>query len=47
MPAAAVPALPALHRDGVLAAVPALAYPAAACANGMIFRFQPVGGAAT
>lgn len=45
IPAAVVPTLPALHRDGVLAAVPALAYPSQAIARRHAFVFAPGAGA--
>ena len=44
IPAAVVPTLPALHRNGVLAVLPALAYPSpdVACRHG--FVFAPIAG---
>jgi tRNA(Ile)-lysidine synthase len=44
IPAAIVPTLPALHRNGVLAVLPALAYPSSdvACRHG--FVFAPIAG---
>ncbi len=44
IPAAVVPTLPALYRDGVLAAVPALAYPAPGIAGRHAFVFAPGAG---
>jgi len=46
MPASIVPTLPALYRDGVLAAVPALAYPDPDLAARHALRFAPRAGAA-
>jgi hypothetical protein len=47
MPAGAVPALPALWRNGVLAALPALAYPDDGIAARLALRFAPQAGAAS
>jgi tRNA(Ile)-lysidine synthase len=44
MPAAAVPTLPALHHDGVLAVLPALAYPSLETARRHGFVFRPASG---
>jgi len=44
LPASAVPGLPALHRNGTLAVVPALAYPDAATAAAYVIRFAPISG---
>jgi tRNA(Ile)-lysidine synthase len=46
LPGAVVPGLPALHREGVLAAVPALAYPDAQTASTWPMRFAPTAGPA-
>ncbi len=46
LPGAVVPGLPALHRDGVLAAVPALSYPSAQTASRWPIRFAPATGPA-
>lgn len=45
IPAAVVPTLPALWRDGVLAVVPALAYPSAEAARRHTLVFAPGAGA--
>ena len=47
MPAGVVPTLPGLRRNGTLAAVPALAYPAIELAARHVLRFAPLAGAAT
>jgi tRNA(Ile)-lysidine synthase len=47
LPPGVVPTLPALHVQGTLAEVPALAYRAAACGAESAFRFAPLGGAMT
>lgn len=44
LPGAVVPTLPALHRDGVLAVLPALAYPDALSAARWPLRFAPAAG---
>jgi tRNA(Ile)-lysidine synthase len=44
IPAAVVPTLPALHRNGVLAVLPALAYPAPDVASRHGFVFAPIAG---
>jgi tRNA(Ile)-lysidine synthase len=44
IPASVVPTLPALHRDGVLAVLPALAYPSQEVAVRHGFVFAPVAG---
>jgi tRNA(Ile)-lysidine synthase len=44
IPAAVVPTLPALHRNGVLAVLPALAYPSTEVASRHGFVFAPVAG---
>ena len=46
MPAPVIPTLPALYRDGVLASVPALAYPDPAFAASHVLRFASRTGAA-
>jgi tRNA(Ile)-lysidine synthase len=46
LPAAVVPTLPALHRNGMLAAVPALAYPSTEWAARHPLRFLPLAGPA-
>lgn len=46
LPDEVVPTLPALRRNGTLAAVPALAYPCTAAADGHLLRFEPRAGAA-
>lgn len=46
MPAAVVPTLPALHADGALAVVPALAYPNPQIAADWPMRFAPAAGPA-
>jgi tRNA(Ile)-lysidine synthase len=45
MPAPVVPTLPGLYLNGVLAEVPALAYPERRCHADCAFRFAPAGGA--
>lgn len=45
IPAAVVPTLPALHRNGALAVLPALAYPCASAARRHAFLFMPGTGA--
>lgn len=47
IPRAVLPVLPALHRNGMLAAVPALAYPSCEVAALHAVRCAPAGGAAT
>jgi tRNA(Ile)-lysidine synthase len=47
LPGAVVPTIPALHRNGKLAVVPALAYPSAEVAARHAVLFAPGGGAAT
>jgi tRNA(Ile)-lysidine synthase len=47
MPPGAVPALPALWRNGVLAALPALAYPDTGIAARLALGFAPQAGAAS
>lgn len=44
LPGAVVPTLPALHREGMLAVVPALAYPDRQTAARWPLRFAPVAG---
>ena len=44
IPAAVVPTLPALHRNGVLAVLPALAYPLSDVADRHGFVFAPIAG---
>jgi tRNA(Ile)-lysidine synthase len=44
LPGAVVPTLPALHREGMLAVVPALAYPDSETAARWPLRFAPVSG---
>lgn len=44
IPAAVVPTLPALHRNGVLAVLPALAYPSPDVAGRHGFVFAPIAG---
>jgi tRNA(Ile)-lysidine synthase len=47
LPAAVAPTLPALHCEGALAAVPALAYSDPVWKNRVVFRFLPAGGTVT
>jgi hypothetical protein len=44
IPAAVVPTLPALHVNGVLAVLPALAYPSPHVASRHGFVFAPIAG---
>ena len=44
IPAAVVPTLPALHRNGVLAVLPALAYPSPGVVGRHGFVFAPIAG---
>jgi tRNA(Ile)-lysidine synthase len=46
LPGDVVPTLPALRREGTLAAIPALAYPEAEIAARHVLRFAPLAGAA-